>query len=129
MKNKKNAKSWLKTETNWLWLQEDCSIVVRMYEIVSKTSAMIYFPMPNAQIWSFLAANCPKPSEILRIAWKRCFHPVPRSKNVLCTNFQPKNDDFDFLTCIWGPSWPRGLRGGAYLKFPKHPRVIVSRIS
>ena len=25
------------------------------------------FTMPNAQIWSFLAENCPKPIEILRI--------------------------------------------------------------
>ena len=48
------------------------------------------FPMPNAQIWSFLAENCPKPSEILRIANKRCFHRVTCPKNVLCSNFQPK---------------------------------------
>ena len=47
------------------------------------------FPMPNAQIWSFLAKNCPKPSEIFRIANKRRFHCVPRPKNMLCTNFQP----------------------------------------
>ena len=65
--------------------------------MVRKISAMIYIydvKFPNAQIWSFLAENCPKPSEILRIAKKRCFHHVP------C----PKNDDFDFLTCIWKPS-------------------------
>ena len=42
------------------------------------------------QIWSFLAENCPKPSEILRIAKTWCFHRIPRPKNVLCTNFQPK---------------------------------------
>ena len=48
------------------------------------------FPMPNAQICSFLAENYPKPREILRIARKRCFHRVPPPKNVLCTNFQPK---------------------------------------
>ena len=46
--------------------------------------------MPNAQIWSFLTENCPKPSEIFRTAKKRCFHRVPRPENVLCTNFQPK---------------------------------------
>ena len=47
------------------------------------------YPMPNAQM-SFLVENCPKPSEILRIAKKRCFHCVPPPKNVVCTNFQPK---------------------------------------
>ena len=48
------------------------------------------YPMPNAQIWSFLVENCPKPNEILRIAKKRCFHCVPPPKNVVHTNFQPK---------------------------------------
>ena len=75
------------------------------------------FPMPNAQIWSLLTENCPKPSEILRIAKKRCFHCVPRPKNLLYTNFQPEmmiNDDFDFF-------YPQGSKGKSFQDILRGP--------
>ena len=58
---------------NWLWLQEDCPIAVRMYEMVSKTSAMIYIwrqisqcQMPKfGHFWPKIAQNQVKFSELL----------------------------------------------------------------
>ena len=58
-----------------------------------------------------LAENCPKPSEILRIAKKRCFHRVPRPKNVLCTNFQPKMMILIFWPVYGDPLDPGGWEG------------------
>ena len=117
MKNKKNAKSWLKTETKNRMYEN------RMYEMVSKTRAMIHIWSQISQcqmpkFGHFWPKICPKPSKILRITKKRCFHRVPRPKNVLCTNFQPKMMILIFWPVFGGPLDP-GRRGGPISQAPQ----------
>ena len=134
MKNKKNAKSWLKTETNWLWLQEDCSIAVRMYEMVSKTSAMIYIwrqisqcQMPKfGHFWPKIAQNQVRFWELIKNDVSIVFL-VPK---VCYISFFSLKWLFWFFDLYLGALLTPGAEGagGPYLKFPKDPRVRVFRI-
>ena len=127
MKNKKNAKSWLKTETKNRMYEN------RMYEMVSKTRAMIHIwsqisqcQMPKfGHFWPKIAQNQAKSWELLKsdvsivfLVPKMCYVPIFSLKWW-----------FWFFDLYLGALLTPGDEGGPYLKLPKDPRVRVFRIS
>ena len=115
----------VKDRNELIVLQEDCSVVVRMYEMVSRRQ-ISQDQMPKvSHFWPKITQNQVKFWELLKndvsivfLVPKMCYVPIGSLKWW-----------FWFFDLYLGALLTPGAEGGPYLKFPKNPRVRVLRIS